>query len=302
MLALQQSARGALFLTRMVKTQRFLVVALFVFVVASPHMEAQSAPAQSSETLVDGLPTDIGVPGDLSTAVPSTKKSKKARSMAAITPAEPQLCFLPGVGWQNVSFPTVGNAEGSSGLERFGNTRIGQLAPKRAWKPAYRRPSGGEQASNTVCSELVGNTMQSGLSMGHQAEPMHPAASIDTNAATNNESANSELSSTDMNASRGALLGSRPKPAAGTVILGAQSDRLRNRAYESPFKLRREIWNAPDLQTRIRLERQLERLANKSARSDHDLGANRSLKQYGKRRNRTRMQRSFREEDRKSRR
>lgn len=261
-------------------------VGLLGLLVSSWSVSAQSA----TETALGAISTVGPVQSDSSTVVEIPKKFRKTRSTL---PGTSQLCFMPGVGWQSIPLSTGGNAEGSSGLKPFDNFRIRQFEPKRASKSPYRRPSGGEQASDIACSGFAGNTVMSAFSMANRADPMTPSGSMGTT--SDRFSVNSELNSAGTAASQGATQDTTPKRSVGISILGTHLDGLRDRAYASPFKLRREIWNAPDLQTRIKLGRQLEIQAKKATRSGKDLRTSRSTKEKG--RNMTKTHRRYREED-----
>ena len=270
---------------RMAKVRRLVPVALLGFLVASACIEAQSG----SETPVGALSTGTALQvNPFAVAVPSgmtvpTKKSSKTRSMAAGASGAPRLCFLPGIGWQSVPFSTLGDAEQASGRGASGRAATRQFTFSGTAESPFSRPSGGGQSNDTVCSGFVANTTASGLSIGNRVPPRTPLGSTDVEVPVSGTPlANSELGPAGITAPKGGMPGLSSMPSAATSILGTQSNGLKNKAYTSPFELRRMKWNAPDLPTRIKLQRQLEILAKKSTRSVDHPGKGRSMRESEK--------------------
>ena len=283
---------------RMAKVRRFVPVALLGFLVASTCVEAQSG----SETPVGVLSTGTSLQVDPSAvAVPSgvtvpTKKIRKARSTIAGALGAPRLCFLPGIGWQIVPFSTAGDAEQESGRGASGTAATRQFTFSDPAESAFSRPSGGAQADNTVCSGFVADTTASRLSIGNLVPPITPLGSTGVNVTMRERPlANSELDPAGTPV-QGAIPGLNSMPTAGTNILGTQSNGLKNKAYTSSFELRRMMWNAPDLPTRMKLQRQLEILAKKSTRSADHPGNGGSMKEFEKGSKGTKVHRSYSED------
>lgn len=62
------------------------------------------------------------------------------------------------------------------------------------------------------------------------------------------------------------ILGLSSMPTASASILGAEPNGLKYGAYVNTFELRRMIWNAPDLETRLKLQRVREKLEESQRR------------------------------------
>ncbi len=262
---------------RMARLRRFLVLILFVSPMTSASVEAQSDSTPTVVTPSDVTPSDI-TPSDGLSSWPTAGQdqpgvvsagqrtgTKKSVNAGAGTQQATQLCFLPGIGWQSVAVPTVGDTD----TQRLTSST------------AHSRRAATAQGSDG-CSELSANSAVSGVSRGGQKEA---AASLGLNAPApgmNGFTVNDASSPPGQSTYERSLLGissmsaglakesaKRAIPSSREMqglnsmlsasgVFGAQPKGIKNKAYTSTFELRRRIWNAPDLETRFALERQLE--------------------------------------------
>jgi hypothetical protein len=261
--------------SRLARLHRLFISSLFVLL-TSASVEAQSGFTRSVVTPSNVTPSDVTPSDGLSSwpmaeqaqpgLVSAVKRTgtKKSMNAGAETQQATQLCFLPGIGWQSVVVPSVGEAD----------------TQRLAVSSAYARRAGAEQA-NDGCSGLSANSPPSELSRGSQEQP---AASIDLKALTTKindvakygitaekqatyqrgllgmnsmSPASAGKSTSTIGSQRGIQVLSSMPTARGSTF-GLDASGIRSKAYSSTFELRRMMWNAPDLETRFKLQRLLD--------------------------------------------
>lgn len=266
---------------------RLLAFTLFAFLMVSASVGAQSGATPSEMTPSDGL-SSWPIAPDVQPSIPSrvqiagTKRSMNAS--AGPRPTLQQLCFLPGIGWQNVAVPTIGEI----GTRQFtSGSVVGS---------AYLRRAGGEQAGDKGCSSgLLANAAAPGSSEESRAQSSAPIGlrAVNTgmndgfvakslinpvNASTDDRSASgasvmltgAAIRSASTIASRQEILGLSSMLPAGASRLGTEPTGLNHNAHLSSLELRRMIWNAPDLSTRWKLQRALQSLEQSRRRPSTD--------------------------------
>jgi hypothetical protein len=269
----------------MTKVQRFVLVALFALLVASASAGAQSGGATSSGVLSSGA----ALQGSQSGVVTTAKKTGNKRSMIADAGARgaPRLCFQPGVGWQSVPLSTVGGAGDTSESRSSGGTVVKQSTLSSTPKSAYAQPSGASHATNTACSESSPSAAASGVSVDSHAQSMTSINSTGMNTGAQDWlGANSAINPASTGASQGGTAGLSSMAAGRTSVVGARTNGLKKRTYTSSIELRRMMRSAPDLQTRMKLQREQETLTKKSTKSSYHSTNERSIQeqQTGKQR------------------
>ncbi len=263
--------------SRLSRLHRLFISALFVLL-TSAGVEAQSGFTRSVVTPSNVTPSDVTPSDGLSSwpmaeqaqagLVSAAKRTgtKKSMNAGAETQQATQLCFLPGIGWQSVVVPSVGEAD----------------TQRLAVSTAYSRRAGTEQASDG-CSGLSANSPLPELSRVSQEQP---TASIDLKALTtkindgllanygitsakqatyqrgllgmNSMPPGSAVNPTGTIGSQRGIQGLSSMPTARGSTFGLEATGIRSKAYSSTFELRRMMWNAPDLETRFKLHRLLE--------------------------------------------
>ncbi len=244
-------------------------MALLALLVASASARAQSGGAKSSGKLSSGAALQETQPAVVTTA----KKSGNKRSMIAGASAQGglRLCFQPGVGWQSVPLSTVGGAGDTSESGSSGGMGVKQSKLSDTAKFAYAQPSGASQATNTECPGSSPSAVASGASVDSHAQSMTSIDSTGMNTGAQDWlGTNSVINPASTGVSQGGTAGRSSMAAGRTSVVGARTNGLKYKAYTSSIELRRMIRSAPDLQTRMKLQKQQETLARKSTNSfDH---------------------------------
>ena len=243
-------------LTQMVKIQRFLLVLQFVFLAVSANAGAQSAAAPSyampSNRLSSWQRQQRGQFGIASRGkAAATNRPVKAGANAQ---GASQLCFLPGVGWQTVPKTTVGDTtkiteSRSAGLR---GTKQSTLVAR----PVNQSPSGADRNRNSTCSGSFSNVTASEVLNENYGTTMSANSPTEISSSTQNGlQAKSAFNVLDNSIPRWRATGSSSIITRGKRTVSNPSSELMGGAHLSPIELRREIRNAHDLTTRIKLRR-----------------------------------------------
>ena len=259
-------------------------MALFALLAASASAVAQSGGVTSSGALSSGAALQGGQSGVVTTA----KKTGNKRSMIAGAGARGalRLCFQPGIGWQSVpvsSFGATGElgASGAPGSANSGGIEAKGSATGGSSQSLYAGLSGAKQAMSNECPGTLTNTMAPGVAINDgigakQAQVMTSVRATSMNAGAQDWlQANSVLNPASSAASQRLTLGLSSMPAGGTHVSAgtrsgvsaAQINGLKAHAYVSSLKLRRMLRNAPDLETRIKLQELQDKRAKKTRSS-----------------------------------
>jgi hypothetical protein len=258
---------------------RFLALTLFVLLMASASVEAQSA-ATPSDELSSSQGAEEAQPREAPPRVASDRTGSKTSAEAQRTL---RLCFFPGIGWQSVDVPAVGETE------------MRKSTAGSVWASAHSRRAGGGEASDKGCPGSFANAAAQGLSTGSRAKPTASIGLGTVNTGMNDSFianpvinpangsayersvlgvssmlAGSANKSTSAIVSRRNILSLSSTPTASANILGAEPNSIKFKAYASSADLRRMIRNAPDLETRLKLRRVRRRLEESKRRSSTD--------------------------------
>ena len=267
----------------MTKVHRFVFVTLLALLVASASARAQSGGAASSGKPSSGAALQEAQPAVVTTA----KKSGNKRSMIAGASAQGglRLCFQPGVGWQRVPLSAVGGARDTSESGSSGGTGVKESTLSGTAKSAYAQPSGASQATNTECPGSSPSAAASGTSVDSHAQSMTSIDSTGMNkGAQGRLGANSAINPASTGSPLSGTMGRTSMTARGESAFGASTNGVKNQAYTSSIELRRMIRSAPDLQTRMRLQRLQDNLAQKSRASISNLTGHQGAKEQLKNR------------------
>lgn len=197
-----------------------LLVGMLVLLAGAPEASPQTEQSGS-------LPTQL--------VVRQTHKAARSRSSltTGTTPAAaPGLCFQPGVGWQSIIPETAGAP-----------ARLEGVSPTGA---AHARSSDAKPANAAQCAGLPAKRVLE--SDREKFEPFHLPGTMRSAGPVKPGDAASRHASSPL--TRPSYLASAAESDARANQVGA----LPFRAYISSIKLRRLIRNAPNFQTRIKLQ------------------------------------------------
>ena len=186
-------------------------------------------------------------------------------SASLVTQGVSQLCFLPGIGWQRSPIATTVDTTDMTEIQSSALKGEKQPTFVGMLRSVYRHPSGMGLNSNAPCTGSFSSVMApevlkedyGGAAASHNPVginsrskvPLYPNPLIDDPLVNVIENSIPR---------RGAM------DARGTGSVFEPSGELTGRAHMSPIELRREIRNAPDLATRIKLRRLQSELERKS--------------------------------------
>jgi len=243
------------------KVVRPISTVLFTLLVASVNVKAQSGGSSSDE--MSALPVHPASQFQAASKVKATEARREGNwSVLARQPS--QLCFLPGLGWQRIPSATKDTTDVTE-------TQSADLKGEKESafvgivQPVHRRASGTGLNSNALCSgmfssirapEVLRENYGEAIA-SHNPEHIGPGSQESTYPTS---LINDSLINVIYNSTR------RPR-AMDTTFTGTvlwRPGELTGRAHVSPIELRREIRNAPDLMTRIKLRRVQNELEHKS--------------------------------------
>jgi hypothetical protein len=271
-------------------------VALFALLAASAIAGAQSGDVTSSGALSSGA----ALQGGQSAVVTTAKKTGNERLMTAGAGARGalRLCFQPGIGWQRVPVSSFGATGELSAPGTIDSSTLGGIATKNSGaggssQSVYTRLSGTKQAISNECPATLTNTMAPGVAIPDGIGGNQPQAMTSVRPTSMNDGAqdwlhaNSLLNPASSATSQRLIMGLTTMPSGGThVSAGTRSgvsatqvNSLKTHAYVSSIELRRMIRNAPDLQTRIKLQELQDRLAKQSHIPTGDSTENKATKE-----------------------
>ena len=216
----------------------------------------------------------------------------------AMPAGESRLCFQPGIGWLSVPAAAFGNAGSLSAPGTIDNATLGGIATKNSGaggssQSLYARLSGAKQAVSNECPGMLTNTLAPGVAIEDVIAGKHPQAGTSARSMNMNAGAqdwlqtNSVLNPASGAAAQRLIMGLSSVPASGTDFSagsrsGVSTDQisaLKTHGYVSSIKLRRMIRNAPDLETRIKLQELQDKRAKKSHSSTANSKGNRATKE-----------------------
>jgi len=246
---------------RMAKLLRSLSIVLLTLLVASANVEAQSGVSSSDET--SSLPVHQASQFGMASKAKATE-ARRAGNASVLARRASQLCFLPGIGWQRIPIATK-DTTGVTGTQSSHLKGEEQSPYVGIVRLAYKYPSGMGLNSNAPCTGAFSSvTAPEVLKEDYgKAAASHNPVGINSGSQEplyRNPLVNDSLINVIGNGIR--WPGAMDTTSTGTV-LGRPSE-LRGRAHTSPIELRREIRNAPDLMTRIKLRRLQNELEHKS--------------------------------------
>jgi hypothetical protein len=243
---------------KIAKVQRLLPIALLTLLVASGSIEAQSG-ATSSDELSSGA-GHARVPFGVASRVKTTD-TKRSLNASVDARRGSQLCFLPGVGWQSVPVSTDGDTTGMIETRSSNGTRVNRSTLVGVARSFYKRPSGAGLNSGRPCAGTFSSVTVPGVSKESYGKVMSSINPTGISSGTqvwldpNSEIDDSLISGIGHSSPERGAMGWNSMVTQGRRVLQGQSSALKKRAYTSPIELRREIRDAPDLITRIRLRR-----------------------------------------------
>jgi hypothetical protein len=242
----------------MIERSARLFVSLLVLLAAAPQASPQTA--QSGSSTSQGAARKSGKSGN----------SRSSPASGAIPGALPGLCFQPGVGWQSMlteqpSKAATRDTNASKGLEVSGS------ASGATPQSAYPGLSGAKQVHSTECAGKSTDDRVLGVGVDKKFLNRTAISARSTTKPGREPARMTALPSATSAASEG----------EADAPSGQPGDRAFH-AYISSIKLRRLIRNAPDLQTRMKLQQLQHNPANQlhHARVDTKTGraARRPLK------------------------
>jgi hypothetical protein len=190
-----------------------------------------------------------------------TKIDRSADTYGVIRRGASRLCFQPGIGWQ--SLPAT-SAEAYSG-----EAAEGKSATRVSLKPSYATPSGTPQVTDKACSDALLKSTVSGRSIGEelgkQTDPVTSNGSMSIRSGIQNGvSANTTSGSASILDLQYLAKGQSTRPLSSRAVTRQSVDSLKAKAYVSRVELRRMLRDAPDLQTRMKLQKVLDGLTKRS--------------------------------------
>lgn len=265
----------------MTKVQKLIFAALCAAIAAPQIAGAQT----NGGTTVGGLSAGPALPGYSSVVAAPAKKGLRPKWKLPEAAGTSHLCFEPGIGWQIILAPAAGNGGPALGNGVAGRTAGGKSTSSGIAKSAFAQPSGEGPTIGNACPETFSNIPAPGAQVGSRAQSITPTASKGISAGIHggprSHSANNSAGFGNIGggiSGPGVIPATGAAPTAGTRILGMQSPGLKSKAHVSRLELRRMIWDAPDLETRMRLRKQLKELDKKPA---HSAGASRNGRSHG---------------------
>jgi len=251
------------------KIQALLLVVQLVFLAVSAGVEAQSAAVPSYAVPSDPVPPDrlpawpeqqAGQRG-LASKVKGTETRRHVHASVDTRTAS-KLCFLPGIGWQMVTILNVQDTTEMSGTQSSNLKGVKQATFVGVAQSDYKHPSGTNWNSNTTCSGTFSSVAAPEVFKENYGKAMSsdkPTGIYSGTQAWSNSNSpinDSVISVVDSGIPHGGrVMGWSSTEVGGTSLLPERSSGLMGRAHLNPIELRREIRNAPDLTTRIRLRR-----------------------------------------------
>lgn len=208
---------------------------------------------------------------------------RSSLTIGAIPGELSSLCFAPGIGWQRipssplrvtekVSTNGIPGGGASGGMGADGGAAGGSSIS------VYAQPSRAKQSLSNECPGTLTSPIAPGVAIGDEIGDKHAQVMTSVRATSMNAGAqdwlqaNSVLNPASSAASQRLTMGLSSTPTGGTHVSAgtrsgvseAQINGLKAHAYVSSIELRRMIRNAPDLQTRIKLQELKNNLAKKS--------------------------------------
>jgi hypothetical protein len=186
-----------------------------------------SAPGSSDAGTTSGLPASLAKP--VAPRLAGGNKTGNPRAFGKVAGESSPLCFQPRVGWQTV--PQAPSASGGHSVTKAGAPGV-----------AGAHPLGTSQGGSGQCGGLPASSVR--------LEELKPGSQVSSQSTTKSVSHSASLSQ-----------------VAGSVDSADAVQAFGNHAYISPIKLRRMMRNAPDLETKIKLEELSGRVADKAVHS-----------------------------------
>ena len=215
--------------------------------------------------------------------------SKRSMLASGVVPGESQyLCFQPGVGWRrapqavmnSTGHLTATSATGSSTGIQTGGSAAGPDSGTANAIPSGARQTKSDQCAGSVTGAAASRSAMNALMAGAQTQPEYsnvPTMNMNAGAQNNELQVNSGLNLEHGLASPGSEMGAhsgldnskRVSQHAGTSVSTDSGSNFGYHAYINPIQLRKEMWNAPDLETRLRLQKLIDG-QKKKLRKDSD--------------------------------
>jgi hypothetical protein len=283
----------------MAKVSKVVFSALVALFLASANLGAQSGGSRSTGALAG-----TALPGNLTVPAAPAKKGTIARQKAAGAARKTQICFQPGVGWQMLTAPSAGSSGMAYGDQSVHSPGQSQSTTSRVTKPAFSRPSGSARAAEETCSAVLPLPPANGAIPTNVPGLVNPGGSSLTEIENGTAGGSTYGTSTPGfgSATSGSTLGGA-SPAPGQGSFGAmplgepQSTGMEGKTYISPIALRRLLRNTPDLETRIRVRRQLEGLRKEATHPIEPSKSDRTMKHPEKESTRSTKPRSTRNKE-----
>ena len=178
----------------------------------------------------------------------------------------------------------AGSAEQSPGDQAIQAPGREQSTTSQVAKPGFSRPSGFARTAEEPCSAVLPGAPANGTTPTAKSRPVNPAGSSFTEVgktAAAESTYGTNIQGFGDASSDSTLEGAVAAPGLslfGAMPLGnLQSSGMAGKLYVSPAALRRILRDSPDLETRIRVRRQLEGLRKKPAHSTESSRSERTM-------------------------
>jgi hypothetical protein len=244
-----------------------------------PSLSGQIAPSDNA------IPSGSAPQSGLVSVKKNTQKSSSVnnvRSMLATgsVPGESQnLCFQPGIGWQRIpqnsdnSMPKTSPVGGSTGTTEVSGSSSGvvQMGPDQC--PGIMT---NELAPGAVVEDIGADKQSQAANSNIRTTNANFGVQNWLNADTLSNPASSLTATRLTMGLRPSLIDSKHfSQGTGRSSSENSVQELEGHAYISPIKLRKMMRDAPDLETRIRLQRLLQRLNDEQKRKSGSFTNNR---------------------------
>jgi len=256
-----------------------ILAAQFVFL-AVVSVRAQSAASPYAMPSERGSPQLGKQTGFRVTSRVKATKSRRPGNASLVTRGGLQLCFLPGIGWQRSPSATTTD---TTNLTEIQSSDLNGEKPSTIVgivRRVYKHPSGMGLNTSAPCTGSF-----SSVTAAEVLKEDYGGAAASPNPVSINSGSKESLypnpliNDPSTNATDNSMPRHRAMDVRGTGTLLEPSGELTGRAHMSSIELRREIRNAPDLATRIRLRR----LQNELERKSRALVVNATERQIPKR-------------------